>query len=524
MNLIRAATTVGGFTLVSRIAGFARDLLMARYLGAGLAADAFLIAFRLPNLFRSLFAEGAFSAAFVPMAAERLEQQDGRARARHFTEQALAFLLPILIGFTALMMIAAGPVVLLMTGGFRDAPPEKLALTVELTRLTFPYLLLISLTALFGGLLNAVGRFAANAAAPILLNLSLIAALLVGRESAMLTARDLALAVSIAGILQFSWLFLAVWREGLAPRLVWPRLTGEIRTLLRRIGPAAIGAGATQLNLLVSTVVAARLLPQGSVSYLYYADRLTQLPLGMIGVGVGVALLPALARLLGAGEAAAARHQQNRAIEFALFLALPAATALCVAALPIVTALFQDGRFTPVDSHKAAAALQAFALGLPAYILVKVLTPGYHARGNTRTPMTFALIAIGTNLAGNLILVWPLAHVGIALATSISAWLNVVLLSVGLARSGAFVADRQLRRTLPRMLLAAALMAGLLYALTGVALPLAAGGGMERVAALLLLVGPGALAYFGAGTLIGAWQPRALFAALRRPRAAPADL
>ena len=343
MNLIRAASTVGGFTLVSRVAGFARDVLMARYLGAGLAADAFLVAFRLPNLFRSLFAEGAFSAAYVPMAAERLEQPDGRTRARHFTEQALAFLLPVLMGFTALMMVLAGPIVWLMTGGFRDAPPEKLLLTIELTRLTFPYLLLISLTALFGGLLNAVGRFAANAAAPILLNLSLIAALLLGRETAMLTARDLAVAVSVAGMLQFAWLFLATWREGLAPRLVWPRLTPEIRTLLRRIGPAAVGAGATQLNLLVSTVIAARLLPQGSVSYLYYADRLVQLPLGMIGVGVGVALLPALARLLGSGEAMAARHQQNRAIEFALFLALPAATALVVAALPIVTALFQDG-------------------------------------------------------------------------------------------------------------------------------------------------------------------------------------
>jgi putative peptidoglycan lipid II flippase len=523
MNLIRAATTVGGFTLVSRVAGFARDVLMARYLGAGLAADAFLVAFRLPNLFRSLFAEGAFSAAFVPMAAERLEQADGPARARRFTEQALAFLLPILMGFTALMMLLAGPVVLVMTGGFRDAPPEKLALTIELTRLTFPYLMLISLTALFGGLLNAVGRFAANAAAPILLNITLIGGLLLGRETAMLTARDLAVAVSIAGMLQFAWLFLAVHRAGLAPRLTWPRLTPDIRTLLRRIGPAAIGAGATQLNLLVSTVIAARFLPQGSVSYLYYADRLNQLPLGMIGVGVGVALLPTLARNLGSGQLDAARYQQNRAIEFAMFLALPAATALVVAAHPIVAALFQDGRFTAQDARASAAALQAFALGLPAYILVKVLTPGYHARGNTRTPMNFALVAIAANLVGNLTLVWSLAHVGIALSTAISAWLNVVLLAVGLARSGALQADAQLRRTLPRMILAAVLMGAILFVLLGPALPLATGRGLDRVAALLLLVVPGVLVYFGAGTLIGAWQPRALLAAFRRPRPAPAD-
>jgi putative peptidoglycan lipid II flippase len=519
MALIRAAATVGGLTLISRILGFVRDLLMARFLGAGLAADAFLVAFRLPNLFRSLFAEGAFSAAFVPMAAERLghSEADGRTAARRFTEQALAFLLPILIAFTALMMIAAGPVVFAMTGGFRDAPPEKLALAIDLTRITFPYLLLVSLVALFGGLLNALGRFAAPAAAPILLNLALVAAmLLTGGKTDVALARALAVGVTVAGILQFVWLWWALAREGMAPRLVLPRLTPDIRTLLRRIGPAALGAGATQVNLLVSTVIAARFLSEGSVSYLYYADRLNQLPLGMIGVGVGVALLPTLARLIGAGNPEAANHQQNRALEFALLLALPAATALVVASLPIVTALFQSGRFTGADSAAAAAALSAFAAGLPAYILVKVLTPGFHARGDTRTPMRFALIAIAANLVGNLLLAWPFAHVGIAIATAASAWLNVILLGLGLHRRGHLRPDDQLRRALPRMLGCAAVMALVLFLLMPFAQPLAAGGSIERAASLLLLVGSGAAAYLGLGMLIGAWQPRVLLAALRR--------
>jgi putative peptidoglycan lipid II flippase len=517
MALVRAAATVGSLTLASRILGFARDLLMARFLGAGLASDAFLVAFRLPNLFRSLFAEGAFSAAFVPMAAERLAQDGGRAAARHFTEQALAFLLPILIAFTALMMLAAGPVVFAMTGGFRDAPPEKLALAIELTRITFPYLLLVSLVALFGGLLNALGRFAAPAAAPILLNIVLVTALLIGRDMVDVSlARALAAGVTVAGILQFLWLWWALNRQGMAPRLILPRLSPEIRTLLRRIGPAALGAGATQVNLLVSTIIAARFLPQGSVSYLYYADRLNQLPLGMIGVGVGVALLPTLARLIGAGSQEAALHQQNRALEFALLLALPAATALVVASLPIITALFQSGRFTAGDSRAAALALSAFATGLPAYILVKVLTPGFHARGDTRTPMRFALVAIAANLVGNLVLAWPFAHVGIAIATAASAWLNVVLLAVGLHRRGHLRSDDQLRRALPRMVACAGAMALVLFTLLPIAQPLAAGGGIARAAALLLLVGAGVVTYLGLGMVIGAWQPRALAAALRR--------
>ncbi len=521
MSLIRAAATVGGFTLISRFAGFARDLLMARFLGAGFASDAFLVAFRLPNLFRSLFAEGAFAAAFVPMVSARLGRKDGgiagTGPALDFTEQALAFLVPILLVFSTLFMLAAGPIVMVMTGGFEDGSPAKLALTTDLTRLTFPYLLLISLVALLGGVLNALGRFWVNASAPILLNIVMISALLFFRgETPVDTARALAVGVSVAGMLQLLWLGWGCHRAGVLPRLRWPRLTPEIRTLLRRIGPAALGAGATQINLLVSTMIAARLLPQGSVSYLYYADRLNQLPLGMIGVGMGVALLPTMSRLLGAGNPDAAIHQQNRAIEFVLLLALPAAFALTVAAEPIISALLQQGAFTQADTIGAYTALQAFSLGLPAYVLIKVLTPGFHARGDTRTPMRIALVAIAANLVGNLTLIWPFGHVGIALATAFSAWLNVVLLWWFLRKRGDFRIDAGLARAVPRMGLAGVLMAFVLAIAAGPLMPLTQGGLFERGLALGLLIGGGVIVYFGAGLALGAYRPRQLIASFRR--------
>ncbi len=521
MSLIRAASTVGGLTAVSRIAGFARDMLMARYLGAGLAADAFLVAFRLPNLFRSLFAEGAFSAGFVPMVAARMRRNgSGQAPARAFTEDALAILLPVLLLFTALMMIAAGPVVFLMTGGFGGDSHDKLALTVDLTRLTFPYLLMISLVALLGGVLNALGLFAIPALAPLLLNAILILAILLARDSGTeATARALAAGVSVAGVVQFVLVFSAVWRAGVAPRLGLPRWTAEMADMFRRIGPAAIGAGATQINLFVSTLIAASLLPEGSVSYLYYADRLNQLPLGIIGIGMGIALLPTMSRLISAGDQPAAIHQQNRAIEFAALLTLPAATALVVSSLPIVTGLFRQGAFTAADAAGAAAALSAFSLGLPAYVLVKVLTPGFHARGDTKTPMRVALAAILVNLAGNLTLIWPFGHVGIAIATALAAWVNAGTLFLLLHRQRLFAPDRQLRRALPRMGLAAAAMAAVLLPLGRLLMPWLEGPLAARALGLALLTGAGTVSYLVAGRLAGAYDPAYLRAAFRRSAA-----
>lgn len=522
MSLVRATATIGGLTMLSRVAGFVRDVLQASLIGAGMAADAFLIAQRLPNLFRALFAEGAFASAFVPMFNRQVGADGGRLDgARAFAEDVLAVLLPFLLLFTAVMVVAAAPVVWALTGGFPDAGAGKFALTVDFTRLTFPYLMLISITSLLGGLLNSVGRFAVNAAAPILLNLVLIGGLLwSGGHDDVAAARVQALCVTLGGIAQLSWLMWSCSRAGIGLQLRWPRLTDQVRALLKLILPAALGAGAVQVNLLISTALAARFLGEGAVSWLYYADRLNQLPLGIIGIGVGTALLPTMSRLIGAGDEAGALGQQNRAIELVLILTLPAAAGLVVAAQPIIALLFQHGQFTAADTQATATALAAFALGLPAYVLIKVLTPGFHARSDTATPVRIALVAMVVNLAANLALVWPLRHVGIALGTAISAWVNAALLWGLLARRGQFALDARARRLLPRLVLATAGMAAALLAL----LPLIARwhphGLVAEAAALGLLIGVGGLAYLAAARLLGLFTVKDLFARLgarRRP-------
>jgi putative peptidoglycan lipid II flippase len=518
LNLVRATATIGGLTLISRIAGFIRDVLMARFIGAGMAADAFLIAFRLPNLFRALFAEGAFSAAFVPMFNRQVGADAGAmGNAKRFAEDVLAVLLPLLGVFTLMMVIAAAPIVWALTGGFPDADPQKFALTVDFTRLTFPYLLLISLVSLMGGILNSIGRFWVNAAAPILLNLVLITGLLFfhGADS-VTSARVQALCVSLAGILQFAWLLWGCLRADIKLRLRTPKLGEKVRQLLRIIGPAALGAGAVQFNLLISTALAARFLPEGAVSFLYYADRLNQLPLGLIGIGVGTALLPALSRQLGAGNNVAAGHSQNRAIELVLLLTLPAAAALTVSADPIIRTLLEHGRFGAADTRATADALAAFSLGLPAYVLIKVLTPGFHARQDTATPVRIAIVSMLVNLAGNLVLIWPLAHVGIALATALAAWVNAAGLWWVLRRRGHFTIDARLRRTLPRLVAASTVMVAVLLLLTLMLAPLQASGLPLRIAALVLLLGTAGIAYLAMARLFGVFTLAALRAQFTR--------
>ena len=507
MSLVKATATIGGLTLVSRIAGFIRDVLMARYVGAGMAADAFLIAFRLPNLFRALFAEGAFAAAFVPMFNRQVGADNGDlANAKRFAEDVLAVLLPALVIFTMVMVIAAGPIVWALTGGFPDASPQKFALAVDFTRLTFPYLLLISLVSLMGGILNSIGRFWVNAAAPILLNLALIAGLVLfhGADDVE-SARVQALCVSVAGILQFAWLLWSCLRADIRLRLRTPQLGAKVRQLLRIVWPAALGAGAVQFNLLVSTALAARFLPEGAVSFLYYADRLNQLPLGLIGIGVGTALLPALSRQLGAGNDTAAAHTQNRAIELVLLLTLPAAAALTVSADPIIRTLLEHGRFTPADTRATADALAAFSLGLPAYVLIKVLTPGFHARQDTRMPVRIAIASMLVNLVGNLLLIWRFGHVGIALSTAIAAWVNAIALWAVLRHRGHFVIDARLRRTLPRLLAATVVMVAALIGLGMVVAPFTGSSLVIRIVALGLLLGTGGLAYLVAARLFGVY-------------------
>ena len=516
-SLLGGFATVGGLTLVSRILGFARDILVARYLGAGLAADCFFVAFKLPNFFRRLFAEGAFAAAFVPLFSKALGREptaESRRAAKAFAEDTLSVLLAVLLLFTALAETAMPWAMVALAPGFVDQP-DKFALAVELTRITFPYLLLISLVALFSGVLNAVGRFAIPASAPILLNLVLIASVLGFHDSELITARALAVGVSLAGIAQFLWLMAALRRAGFALRLPRPRLTPGVKRLLVIMMPVALGAGVMQVNL-VFDIVLASFLPEGSLSWLFYADRLNQLPLGVIGIAVGTVLLPRLARSLSAGEDVEANQTHNRAIEFALLLTLPAAAALTILAPFLIRVLFEHGAFTAGDTAATARALVAFAAGLPAFVLVKVLAPGFFAREDTKTPVRFALAAMAVNVVLALGLIWPLAHVGLALATSLASWLNAGLLFAALLRRGHLALDSRLRRRLPRILAASGgmglvLAAGLRWLpITGATSTAAEIGGL---AAMVLL---GLASYGLLAQVSGAAHWRDVAGALRR--------
>jgi putative peptidoglycan lipid II flippase len=498
MNLTRALGSVGGLTLASRVLGLVRDALFARFVGAGFASDAFLIAFRLPNMFRALFAEGAFSAAFIPMFNRKVADPagDGLPTGIAFARDTLSVLLPVLIVMTAIMELAAWPVTWLLSGGFNDVTDREFAFVVLLSRLTIPYLLLISLVSLLGGILNSLHRFWIAAAAPILLNVTLIGALLLFHEQEpLLTARNQAIAVTVSGALQLLWVWFACKRAGIVLPLRMPRLTPDVRKLMSLIGPAAAGAGAVQINLVVSTALAARLLPEGSVSYIYYADRLNQLPLGLIGIGLGTVLLPTISRQLGRGAEAEAMQTQNRGMELALLLTLPATVALIVCGVPIVAALFQHGKFTAVAAIATAQALAVFSIGLPSYILVKVLTPGYYARSDTRTPVRYATVSMIVNLVLNLALIVPLGHMGPPLATAIASTVNVALLYRTLVKRGHFVTDAQLRRRTPRLLIAALMMGAVMYFLNDLFAPYTTGTNLQRWAAMLVLVATGGAVY-----------------------------
>lgn len=518
MSLVRSFSSIGLLTLASRVLGFVRDMLMARFVGASFASDAFLIAFRLPNMFRALFAEGAFAAAFVPLFNQKVGEDGGdRRRAFGFAEEALSVLLPILLLVTGLMMAAAGPAVLLLSGGFNDVTPAQFAFAVELARITFPYLLLISLVSLLGGILNSIGRFWVNAAAPILLNLTLIAALLFFHGPTELdTARAQAIAVTVSGVLQLAWLILACRQAGVRLRIRRPRLSPDVKRLLALIWPAAAGAGAVQINLLVSTALAAGFLSAGSVSYIYYADRLNQLPLGLIGIGLGTVLLPNISRMIAAGDQSGALDMQRKGLQLALFLTLPATIALMVSSEPIIRGLLQYGAFTAADARASASSLTAFSAGLPAYVLIKVLTPGFHARSDMKTPLRFALVAIAVNLVGNLVLIWPLEHVGPPLATAIASWVNLLLLYVALMRRGHFSTDKDLNSHLLRLLAAALLMGLALLAINPLVEPLLARSAEWRVLGLGLLVSGGMLVYVVATFATRAFTIGELKALLRR--------
>jgi len=513
MNLARSLGSVGGLTLASRILALVRDSLQARYVGANFASDAFLVAFRLPNMFRAFFAEGAFSAAFIPMFNRKLAEARGeRGPAFDFAERSLSMLFAFLAVMTVVMLAAAWPLTALISGGFHHQHPThaQFAFAVSLGRLTIPYLMLVCLASLLGGILNSLDKFWVNAAAPILLNIAMVTALFAFHGTPYETARAQATSVPIGGLLQLGWLYLACRAAGVSLRPRRPRLDPEVKRLMKLILPAAVGAGAVQLNLVVSTALSGYLLGEGSISYIYYADRVNQLPLGMIGIGLGTILLPTVSRLLSAGEDEKAMDTQNRGIELALFLTLPAMVALIVASEPIVRGLFQYGHFDAGDTVKCSWALAGFSIGLPSYVLVKVLTPGYYARHDTRTPVRYAVQSVAVNLIGNIVLIPLLSrigygHVGPPLATALSSTVNVWMLYATLSKRGHFVPDAALKRRIPRLAGAALLMGAAIFAFDRLLDPWLNGRIWERYIALTVLVGAGVLVYGIACFLTGAF-------------------
>ena len=514
--MLRGVFTVGGWTMVSRVFGFLRDVLIAKMAGTGPVADAFVIALRVPNLFRRLFGEGAFNAAFVPEFAAILAGE-GRSSARGFAEEAIAVLAFWLLLLTVLGEVFMPQIMGVLASGFIDEP-DKFALTVALARIMFPYLFLICLTALLSGVLNGLDKFAAAAAAPVVFNGVSIACMGFLTPYVPTVGHALSWGVTVSGVLQLALLVWAVRRAGMPVRVPRPRLTPRVRLLMRRMAPGLVGAGVTQLNLSVDTLIVSWL-PPSSASLLYYADRLQQLPLGVIGTAVGTAILPLLSRQVRTGEVAGSIATLNRAVEYALVLTLPAAVALGTVGQPIMSVLFRRGEFTETSALLSSQALAAYALGLPAFVLLKVVVPAFFARGDTSTPVRVGFCAIAFNLCLNVLFMVPLQHVGPAMATSLSAWGNVGVLLFLLRRRRHLLWEVRLRRRVPRMVLAAAGMGVGLLVAGGPAMGAVEGHALLRWVALGVLVGGGLGVYGAVGQILGAFDGREL---LRMRRRAPA--
>ncbi len=533
MSLLSKFATVGGATLFSRVFGFGREMMMASALGVGPVADAFNLAFRFPNLFRRLFAEGAFNAAFIPLFSRSLEE-DGEEGARRFASEIFSTLFTVLVGLTILAMvfmpflvktiIAPGLAVCVddpSAGGKVISCAQRYDITITFSRIMFPYLACMSLMAMVCGILNAFRRFFAAAAAPTLLNFVLIGVL----AWCLWTGADkrtigffMSWGVLIAGACQLAMVTFAMRYAGFGVSLKRPRWTKGLKRLLVLAGPAALIGGITQINLFVGQAIAS--FKPGAVSILQYADRPYQLPLGMVGVAIGVVLLPELARALKAGRLKEAQHTQNRSLEFALCLTLPAAVSLFIIPEPIIRVIYERGAFDPSVTPAVASVLGLYALGLPAFVMIKVFSPGFFAREDTKTPMIATLISAGGNIVLSLILFYLIAERGIALATTLAGWLNAGLLFLGLYRKGLWEVDRELVRRTGLIIVSALIMGGLLvFEMNWLAAWLQPKTPLTtQIMAILILVISAMVVYFALALATGAADRRLFLAALKRKR------
>lgn len=514
--ILKSIMTVSGLTMISRLTGFARQMLLAGVIGASgnPVADAFWAAFRLPNMFRRLLAEGAFQAAFVPLFQGEAAKA-GEAAAREFAEGVLAWLLVVLTVLSSLVMIFTPAFVGLVAGGFTD-DPDRFGLTTLYTRIMFPYLACMSLVGLLGGMLNALHRFAVAAAAPVLLNVAMIAGVLAfSRAEIEVAGMAAAWSVMVGGLLQLVALGIGAARSKLLLRLRRPRVTPALRRMLVLGLPGFIGAGALQINAIIGTNVASR--QDGAVSWLIYADQLYQLPLAIIGIALGVVLMPAISRSIKSGDEAGARTTLNRGLEVALFFGLPAGAALAALANLLCAALYQDiageatkaigaggSAFNDIDVANTGAALALFGLGLPAFVLQKVFAAAFFAREDTRTPMTFAFVSIAVNATLSIALFPVLGFLAVPLATIIASWTEVTCLCVRLVQRKFFEPNGELLSRTARLLAITAGLAALLNLVNNNADALSALT-FGRVSILVILVVPAGIAlYVGAAFAVGA--------------------
>ncbi len=559
MSLLRSMATVSGFTALSRILGFLRDILMGYFLGSSQAADAFFAAFKFPNIFRRIFGEGAFNSAFVPLFSKELTSK-GRKEAMHFASQTFSILAIVLLIITIIAIPLMSWITMVHAPGFNavktfrgdsnnnevsfdikikgskaiyfvienggDAEiknitliknnkdtetllnqsdwlsekgklikkyslsenknftrikgdaliknskegntnlsiyrnhPDTFNLTVTLSKITFIYLLCMALVAHMSGVLNTIKIFGMPAAAPVLLNITFLVGFLISsifwgfKGDPVKYAHVAAWCVFVAGFLQLGALYFTCFRKGLRIKFCKPKISPQVKRLFILMGPGVLAAGIQQINLLVGSIIAS--FREGAISYLYYSERVYQLPLGMIGIGLGVILLPEVTKRLRSGDQMGAITSMNRGIELAMFLTIPASIALIVIPHPIISTLFQHGAFTKQDANLTAYSLAGFALGIPGYVLVKVLQPGYFARENTKTPMLIAGVTVIVNIVFSIILFDSLGHIGIAIATSIAAWVNVALLLFGLRNF--WKPDARLKSRMPKIFIASTVM------------------------------------------------------------------
>lgn len=519
MGLIGKFFSVGSATMASRVLGFVREAMIAAFLGAGPVADAFYAAFRFPNLFRRIFAEGAFNAAFVPMFAGKLET-DGREAARRFGEEVLSALIAVLLVLSALAMIFMPFLTATVIAPKFADTPEKFDLTVMLTRIMFPFLTAMSIVAMLSGVLNSFRRYFLPALAPVLLNACFIIVLVIfglhGEGDATL-GMAMAWGVTVSGLLQIGLLAWAVRREGFGLSLRWPRFSAPVRNLAWLAFPSVIAAGIAQINLLVGQIIASA--QDGAIAIVNYADRLVQLPLGLIAVSIGVVLLPELSRALSGGDMKEAHKLQNRSVEFGLALMVPAAAGLHVMAEPLVALVYERGAFERPVTLLTGAALAAFALGLPAVVLTKIFQPAYYARKDTRTPMIFA----GANAATNIVLalLWfpQMGVVGLGYAFSAASWVNAILLAGALLLDGRFRPDTATLRNTAIVIAASLAMAAALWAgrsqFDGLFLSQSE---WQRIVSILAAIGAAMLGYFSVIIMSGVVPLSDLKRLLRRRR------